>query len=77
MEDSLQLGRRTSQLQDGGDLRDLEDSLQLGRRQDSGDIRGMNRSRTSAPELLVRKAERREEGNILGWRNMEQQTSNY
>ena len=37
----------------------------------------MNRSHTSTPELLVRKAGRREEGNVLGWRNMEQQTSNY
>ena len=39
---------RTSQLQDGGNLRDLEDSLQLGRRtsqlQDSGNLRDLEDS---------------------------------
>ena len=63
------------------ELRDLEDSLQFGSRtsllQYSGDIRGINRSHNSTPKLLVRKAGRREEENILGWRNEEQQTSNY
>ena len=72
---------RTSQLQDSGDRKDLEDSLQFVNRtsllQDSEDIRGMNRSHNSMPELLVRKAGCRDKGNILGWRNEEQQTSNY
>ena len=37
----------------------------------------MNRSHNLTPEALVRKAGRREERNILGWRNEEQQISNY